>query len=410
MKKTLKIVLLASILVFTSLASFLFGQRVAFMKQARVNVDEKDLSVDGEKDTDHLDYSRISDNIEGLEKLIDSQYLNKYSKDDLEEGIYKGMLQSLKDPYSVYYDEEEFKSLNEDSSGSFGGVGLQVGVDKSGHIEVVSPIKGTPAEKAGIKTGDRITHINDKAYMANDLENAVKAMRGKAGEKVKVTVTRGEKNEKLDFDLTRAIINVESVHPQMLEGNIGYILVSSFQERTDVDFEKAVKDLKAKGATKLILDLRNNPGGLLDVTLKMADFLMDEGVVISVRDKNGRSEDYKTKDGSEKIQMVTLINGGSASASEVMSGALQDNKRSIIVGEKSYGKGVIQQLYPMGSFEDGEGLKLTIAEFYTPKGHKIHGKGISPDYEVKIPEGVKQIGVENLKEDTQLQKAIELLK
>lgn len=421
MTKTVKKVLIVALFGLGIIGSYMIGFNTGtsnIINENIKNVTEKDNLDNKNEESDNynnvkgeLDYNKIVKNISRLEDLINKQYLNEYSIQDLEIGIYKGMLESLDDPYTVYYDAEEFKALNESSSGEFGGVGIQVN-SKDNYIEVIAPIKGTPAEKAGILPGDIITHINDEPFTGSQMEEAVKVMRGNPGESVKLTISRGQNTarETLDFTIVRAIISVESVHTEMLDGNIGYILLTAFQEHSAEDFEAGIKELKDQGAQKFILDLRNNPGGLLDVAMDIADILMDEGIVISVRDKNGNSNEYKTVNGSEKFEMITLINEGSASASEVLSGALKENGRSKLVGENTYGKGVIQQIYPMVSFAEGEGLKITVAEFYTPLGNKIHGVGIAPDYEIKIPEGITQIGVDNLKDDTQLQKAIELLK
>lgn len=361
-----------------------------------------------------IDYSQVMSNVQKLQEMINEKFLDVNDADvDLELGIYKGVMESLKDPYSEYYSEEEFKALNEQTAGEFGGIGVEVTLNENGLIEIVSPIKGTPGEKAGLRTGDIITHIEGEAVNGYSLNQAVTLMRGEANTDVNITILRGTgKNQEVkDFKITRAIIEVESVHSQMLDNNIGYVLLTGFQERTAKDFKTAVDSLISKGAKSLILDLRNNPGGLLDQTVEIADYLMDEAIVISVRYKNDKNnEDIKVKDGKMNIPMITLINGGSASASEVLSGALQDNKRSLIVGELSFGKGIIQQIYPINNNGKKEGVKITVAEFYTPNGKQIHKVGISPDYEVKIPDGVTKIGVENLEDDTQLQKAIELLK
>lgn len=414
MSNRIKNILIATLFGLAIIASYMIGSRSALNQRITSrntntnNVDiNKSLNLKGD-----LDYKKVIKNINELEKLIDKQYLNEYDKEDLEEGIYKGMMQSLDDPYSVYYDEEEFKALNEQTVGEFGGVGIQVGPTEDNYIEVISPIKNTPADKAGILPGDLVIQINDQPFSGTQMEEAVKIMRGKPGEEVKLTILRGKgsNRETLDFVIKREIIKVESVHAEMIDDKIGYILLTGFQENSDKDFKKAIQDLKAKGAEKFILDLRNNPGGLLDVAMNIADELLDEATVISVKDKNDKTEDYRTKDGSEKFELITLINEGSASASEVLSGALKENGRSKIVGTKSYGKGIIQQFYPVNNINPGEGLKITIAEFFTPKGNQIHGVGISPDIEVKIPEGTTTIGIEHLENDPQLRKAIELLK
>ena len=407
MNKKAKIVIYACIIVLTSLVSFNFGLR------SSNNSLSNNTITNEKKESKTLNFDRVNKNISSLVDLIDKRYLHDFKYEDIEEGIYKGILESLKDKYSEFFNEKEYKELMDHNSGEFSGVGIQVGVSDDGYIEVIAPIKGSPADISGIKAGDKISKINGNVFLGKDLDKAVKVMRGKVGETVVITVKRNidGKEQDVDIKVTRAVINLDSVYPKMLENNIGYILVTNFQEKTDEDFEKAVKELKDKGATKLILDLRNNPGGLLDSTLNIANMLMNKGVLITARDKNGNVEKYETQDGTlTDIPMVTLINKGSASASEVMSGALQDRKRSILVGENSYGKGVIQQIFPFNVETKQEGLKITIAEFFTPNGHKIHEKGIKPDYEVKIPENVKKIGVDNLENDTQLQKAIELLK
>ncbi|MFL8906699.1 S41 family peptidase [Helcococcus kunzii] len=416
MSKKIKNVVIASLFGLAIIVSYMMGTKSSNLmtignQNETVSIDNKEikdmLNLKGD-----LDYKKIIKNIDELEKIINTYYLNKYSKKDLEEGIYKGIMESLKDPYSVYYDAKEFKALNEQTTGAFGGVGIQVSPTEDNYIEVISPLKDTPADKAGIRSGDIIMQINNQTYTGSQLEDAVKVMRGNPGEEVKLTILRGKgaSRKTLEFVVKREIIKMESVHAKMINDNIGYILLTGFQDETDEDFKAAIKDLKEKGAKKFILDLRNNPGGLLDVALSIADELMDKATVISVKDKNGNKEDYKTEDGSEKFELVTLINEGSASASEVLSAALKENGRSKIVGAKSYGKGIIQQIYPVNNINPGDGLKITIAEFFTPNGNKIHGVGISPDYEVKIPESVTNIGVEHLQDDTQLKKAIELLK
>lgn len=402
MKKSTKIFFGTFVSTIVIIGAFYFGKLSGLTEVSRV-------SNNGY--SNKIDFNKVNYNVQSLFNKINKEYLNDFDTEKAEEGIYKGILKSLNDPYSAYYNEEEFKELNEHSSGEFGGVGIQVSATEGEYITVISPIKGTPGDKAGIKSGDRITHINGETVSSKDLEKAVKIMRGKPGTDVNLTILRGEGEgaKSLDMKITRALINVESVHAKMLDNNIGYIHLSGFQEKSAHEFIEAYKKLKSEGANKIILDLRNNPGGLLDVTMEIADFLLDKGIVINIRHRDGRTKTLDTVDGKDDLPLVTLINEGSASASEVLSGALQDHKRSRIVGKKSFGKGVIQNLYPINNNGKKEGMKLTIAEFYTPNNNKIHGVGIKPDYEVDIPEGVDKIGVENIEKDTQLQKAIELL-
>lgn len=411
-KLLLTFTIFAATLSLTSCSNTFFNPN-NFDKQ---NHSETQSSGDSEvlNKNKNIDLSKIMTNIQGLENLINNKFLDVNDIDvDLELGIYKGLIQSLGDPYSEYYSEKEFKALNEQTSGEFGGIGVEVTLNENGLIEIVAPIKGTPGENAGLRTGDIITHIEGEAVNGYSLNQAVTLMRGEPNTDINITILRGtgDSQEVKDFKITRAIIEVESVHSQMLDNYIGYVLLTGFQERTANDFKIAVDNLINQGAKSLILDLRNNPGGLLDQTVEIADYLMDESTVISVRYKDGsQNEDIKVINGKIDLPMITLINGGSASASEVLSGALQDNKRSELVGEISFGKGIIQQIYPINNNGKKEGVKLTVAEFYTPNGNQIHGVGISPDYEVKTPEGVTKIGVEYLEDDTQLQKAINLLK
>jgi len=330
----------------------------------------------------------------------------------MKDGIYKGYLAGLDDQYSAYYNADEFKALNEHTEGEFAGVGIEISGVKGNKIVVISPIKGTPAEKAGIMAGDEILAIDGKAYSNEEINDAVKVMRGKEGEKVTLTIGREEKGEyvRKDIEIIREIIDVQSVYSEVIEGKIGYIYISSFQRHTAEQFKENLKDLKDQGVERLVLDLRNNPGGLLDVTIDLADYLISDGTIVSVKDAQDKTKEYRAGKGSEQIEMVTLINKGSASASEILSGALKENKRSLILGENTFGKGVVQKIIEFRDENPRTGMKLTIAEFFTPEGNKIQGVGIAPDREVKLKDGVRLIGPENIKEDNQLQEAVKILK
>lgn len=412
MKKNKLLSIISVISLSLILSSCSYGSNRITKLEDKILNSSKNINKDKKTEdskSGQVNYSKIEENIKELKKLIDNVYLNVNDENpNFEVGIYKGLIESLKDPYSVYYSESEFKALNEDTSGEFGGIGVEVGVNEEGFLQVVAPIKNTPAEKAGLKSGDIITHINSKIVNTKKLNEEIKSMRGEPGSEVNITIRRG--NEIKNFKMKREIISVESVHFKLLDNNIGYVLLTGFKEKSASEFEDAVEKLKKQGAKKLILDLRNNPGGLLDQTVKIADYLMDKATLISIRYKNNKKEVIETNDGKIDLPMVTLINEGSASASEVLSAALKDNKRSVLVGKKTFGKGIIQQIYPINNDGREEGLKLTIAEFYTPLGYQIHNKGIEPNYKVEISKDVKIIGVENIKNDSQLKKAIELLK
>lgn len=404
MKKIFKGLLYILLLVLVAMIGFFMGT---------TSKDSSELESIIQEDSQGANTGKVLDagvvkKLRNIKSVIDSKFLYDYEDKQLEEGIYKGYVSSLKDIYTEYYDAEEYKALNEQSGGEFGGVGIEVSGASEQYIEVIAPIKGTPAEKAGIKSGDKIVKIDGKEVFAKDLSDAVKTMRGEPGKEVTLTIQRvvSEKPEIIDFKLIREIIKVQSVHANMLENNIGYIHITNFQENTAKDFFAALDKLEDDGAKKLILDLRNNPGGLLNVTLMIADRFIAEGKIMSVKYKDGSGDSYDSNPGSDKIPMVTLINGGSASASEVLSGALKDHKRSEIIGEKSFGKGVVQQVIPLG---DGTGVKVTVSEYFSPNENKIHGVGVEPTIEEKLNEKATHIGPDSLAEDNQLQKAIEVL-
>lgn len=408
MGKIAKTFLSFLILIFVALASFFLGASSVDEYSQEEIAQKNQETKNQESKNQELDSKAVNKKLKEIKSIIDSKFLYEYDEKEIEEGIYKGYLASLKDIYTEYYTVEEFKAMNEQSEGVFGGVGIEVSGMSEQYIEVIAPIKGTPADRAGIKPGDKITKIDGKEFFAKDIGEAVKVMRGEPGKDVTLTVVRKVegKDQEMEFTLTREIINVQSVHYKMLENDIAYIHITAFQTNTDKEFMDAFKELKEKGAKKLILDLRNNPGGLLDVTLNIADFLLPEGEIMSVKYRDGSGEKYTSKPEQEDMPMITLINGGSASASEVLSGALKDYNRSEILGEKSFGKGVVQQVIPLG---DGTGIKVTVAEYFSPKHNKIHGEGVTPTIEEKLDDKAQNIGPEAIDQDNQLRKAIEVI-
>lgn len=321
------------------------------------------------------------------------------------EGAIKGMVSSLGDPYSQFYNAAEYAKLNSDSTGKFVGVGIQINVQDD-NIVVVAPIDGSPAKEAGIMSGDIIIKIDDKIYTGKDIDAAVSYMRGVAGQPVKLTIRRADKE--LDYNIVRREITTKSVRWEMLPGKIGFITLSQFTMNVDRDFKAAMNDLKKQGATGYIVDLRGNPGGYLTESINIASNFIPKGqVVVSTIDKhNNRKEDLSIGGDYIGVPLVVLIDVGSASASEVVSGALKDYSAATLVGEKSYGKGIVQTIMDL---PDGEGLKLTVAAYYSPKGTNIHKIGILPDVTVEWP---ADLTVQNYtkEKDAQLQKAIEVLK
>lgn len=392
------------------IAILLFALTIVISNLISIKVNNRVIITNREY-TELKNFYEENAKLKSVENYLEENYLRDIDKDLIKTGQLKGMVRSLEDPYSVYLTEEEFNSMIEETSGSFGGIGVVVTPGDDNLITVVSPVEGTPGDKIGIKTGDKIIRVNDKDFSAEEMEDAVKEMKGEPGTKVNISILRAEGNgnkKELNFDITREKIKVETVVSEEIEDNIGYIRISSFDKTTHEDFNMHLSSLeKEKSLDGLVIDLRNNPGGLLDVTADIANEFLDKGVIVYTEDKHGERQYLNSDRKSNKIPIVVLVNEASASASEILAGALKDRDRAKVVGTTTFGKGIVQRLQ---DFPDGTGIKLTISEYFTPKGIQIHNKGVIPDVEVEIPEGVIEIGPENLKEDTQLQKAIELLR
>ncbi|HLF18408.1 MAG TPA: S41 family peptidase [Candidatus Omnitrophota bacterium] len=315
---------------------------------------------------------------------IQADYVDELEPKDLIYGSLKGMLASL-DPHSQFLDQEEYKELKTETQGKFGGLGIEISI-RDGLLTVITPIEDTPAWKAGIKAGDRIVKIEDELTKDITLSDAVKKLRGKPGTAVKITVLREDEFKILEFEVTREIIHIQDVKfTQILEDKIGFVRLAEFREDSAKDFKAALDDLKQQGADSLILDLRNNPGGLLNVAIKITELFLPEGQTIVSTKGRRLSQNTVTKSTNKTDvfdwPMVVLINEGSASGSEILAGALKDNKRAIILGMTSFGKGSVQSVIPL---PDGSGLRLTTSKYFTPSGESIHGKGIEPDIVVDL--------------------------
>ncbi|MDO8518805.1 MAG: S41 family peptidase [Deltaproteobacteria bacterium] len=344
-------------------------------------------------------------------EIIDKEYVEPIDEHEMVNGAIQGMLSSL-DPHTVYLSPDMYRDFKSDTTGQFGGVGIEITV-KDGILTVVSPVEGAPAYKAGIKSGDKILKINGEATKGMSLVDAVHKMRGPSGKKVVLTVWRDQKS--MDFTIVREIIKMDAVKSDLPESGIGYARIVSFQEKTGEMLKKHLKELEDKngGSLKgLVLDLRDNPGGLLTEAVKVSDLFMEKGTIVSTRGRNKEVELKEARNNSpyEKIPVIVLVNRGSASASEIVAGALQDTKRAKILGTTSFGKGSVQSLVDLG---DKSALKLTIAKYYTPKGRSIEGKGIEPDIKIDSAEYKKAYpkkaeGQPTL-EEFQKQKALEYL-
>ena len=348
--------------------------------------------------TNNSDITKIASTLAKFKTIIDKEYLGEIKEEDLINGAVKGYIEALGDPYTEYLTEEEMNDLETYTSGNYVGIGVYIGANiEENKIVVISPIKDSPAEKAGIKAGDIILKVDDKAYEAKELTDASNNIKGKEGTKVKLEILRD--NETLNFEIERKVVKLQYISGTVIENDIGYIAITSFDEEAAKDFTNTYNELKEKNIKSLIIDLRDNGGGVVDEALKITDMFLekDKTMLITV-DKNNNKKYSKTKsDKTIDIPVIILANDASASASEIFIGALKDNERAKVVGTTTFGKGLIQQLRKM---QNGTGLKVTIAEYFTPNENPINKKGIEPDYKVEI-EGNK---------DTQLQKAIELLK
>lgn len=366
-----------------------------------------------EKDNEEDDYSydKIVEKLSLLKMLIDTYYLDEVDPENFATGIYRGFIASLNDPYSTYYTKEEYSNLLESSSGVYYGIGAVVSQDvKTGIITVVKPYEGTPAYNAGLLPNDIIYKVNGEEVTGKDLTEVVSKIKGKEGTEVVITIYRDGVVEPMDFTIVRQKINIPTIEFEMLDSRnkIGYIQITEFDEITVSQFSDAVSRLERKGMKGLIIDVRDNPGGLLNSVVKILDRLIYKGLLVYTEDKNGQREE-KYADDSKQFNKptVVLINENSASASEIFAGALQDYEKATIVGTTSFGKGIVQSVIPL---TDGTAVKLTISKYYTPKGRNIHGTGITPDVEIELDEELKKMVTIPHDQDNQLQKAIEIIK
>ena len=349
-------------------------------------------------------YEKIDVFGEVLEK-INKEYVDEINQSDSMDSAINGLLQSL-DPYSGYMSPEIFNEMQTETSGEFGGLGIEVTME-SGVVKVISPIDDTPASKAGIKAGDYIVKINDTQVQGKSLSEAVELMRGPVGSAIELTIRRRGEKKALTFNVTREIIQIKSVKAELLEKNIGYIRLTSFNENSARQIKKEINKFeKNKNLKSYILDLRNNPGGLLSQAIKISDFFLDNGEIVSTKSRQqseNRKWFAKKGDLTKGKTILVLINYGSASASEIVAGALKDHKRAILIGENSYGKGSVQSIIPL---KNKGAIRLTVAKYYLPSGKSISEVGVSPDIEIDEESDDFRIKTET---DNQLNYAIKLL-
>jgi len=372
------------ILIFLTIVSFFFS-KISFAANDENIYDKIDL------------FGEVLDK-------INKEYVEEINQSDAMDAAINGVLQSL-DPYSAYMSPETFEEMETETSGKFGGLGIEVGME-FGVVKVITPMDGSPAEREGVKAGDYIVKINEIQVQGKTLAEAVELMRGPVGSKLEITIRRKGVKKALVFEITREIIEVKSVKSKIIDDSVGYIRLTAFNDNSSKQIKNKIKEFKKNKINKYILDLRNNPGGLLSQAVKISDFFLDNGEIVSTKSrKSSENRKYFAKKGDiiNGETLLVLINYGSASASEIVAGALKDHKRAIVIGENSYGKGSVQSIIPL---KNNGAIRLTISKYYLPSGKSISGTGITPDIEIEEKSDEFRIGTET---DNQLDFAIKLL-
>lgn len=402
------------LLVLLSLSAVLFWYRWKLNKRLEeLKSSRQEAQTEVEENPELLlDSDRIGAKLGELEQLINLYYLDEIDNLEVEDGIYTGLVDALDDPYSVYYDEEALSAMEESTNGEYAGIGAMMSQNPDTmEVQVVQCYDGTPSKEAGMLAGDVMISLNGEDITGLELSSIVAKI--KDGETTPVTIGLLRDGEKLELEVERRVVEIPTVEWEMLEDGIGYLRILEFDLVTVSQFEEAMKELEAANMEKLIVDVRDNPGGVLQTVCEILDQILPEGLIVYTEDKYGHREEYRS-DAAHVFEkpLVVLVNENSASASEVFSGAIKDYGVGTLVGTKTFGKGIVQRLFDLS---DGTGLKLTISKYYTPNGNDIHEKGIEPDVEVMMKEydteTLQQITEENWKEyDNQLEKAVEVLK
>jgi len=343
--------------------------------------------------------------MELLASLVDQYYMYDISVEDMRTGAYKGLLEGLGDPYTCYYTADEFDALMESTSGTYYGIGAVVQQNlKTMYITIVKPYVDGPAYNAGMLPGDIIYMVDDVDVTGMDIDKVVSMMKGPEGTIVKVTVVRDGVADPVELTITRGKIEIETIEYEMLDNSIGYIIISGFDEPTPKQFKEALADLQKQGMKGLIIDLRDNGGGLLSAVVEMLDYILPKGMIVYTEDKYGNREEYKGTDKEVlELPMAVMINGNSASAAEIFAAAMQDYDAATLVGTTSFGKGIVQSILPL---TDGTAVKITISRYFTPNGVCIHGEGVTPDVEVELNDELKQLVIIPKDQDNQLAEAV----
>lgn len=347
------------------------------------------------------------DKISYLEELIDRYYLNGADRTKMEEGMYAGMVEGLGDPYSRYYTTEEYSALNEETQGRYEGIGVVMQQGEDGLVTFVRCYEGAPGDRAGLQAGDILYKVNGQEVMEMDLSTVAQKIKDPDINPVHLTLAREGEKDYLELDIVKEEVKVPVVSHEMLDGHVGYLAIYEFTDVTFEQYKEARDDLESQGMEKLVVDLRDNPGGLLTSVCDVLNTILPKGLIVYTEDKYGNKEE-ELCDGENPIDipLAVLVNENSASASEIFAGAVKDHKVGTIVGTTTYGKGVVQTIRDLG---DGSALKLTVSNYYTPDGININGVGIEPDEKVELDESLAENGVVSRENDSQLQKAMEVL-
>jgi len=405
---------ISGVLCTLIICSLSFGvlYRNALAQKDNGNKNESVQSTDNgtkTEETTAIDEATFQKKLKYIKNLVDNYYLWDVNEGNYQTGMLKGMMSALNDPYSTYYTKEEYDALMETTNGVYYGIGATVSQNvNTGIITIVKPFINGPANKAGVLPGDILYKVEGEEVTGTELTKVVNKMKGEENTIVKITVMREGKSEPIDISITRGQVEIPTIEHEMLKDNIGYISILEFDKITVDQYMAAINELEKQGMKGLVIDLRDNPGGLYDSAVKMLDRIIGKGLLVYTETKDGtRSEDYATTKEELKVPLAVIVNGNSASASEIFAGAIQDYKKGTIVGTQSFGKGIVQSLFPLF---DGSAVKVTVSNYFTPNGRSIHKTGITPDVVVELNEALKKKVVITHDEDNQLQKAIEVLK
>lgn len=367
-----------------------------------------DITQGAKQPSSDIDQDACLIKIEKIKGLLEKYYMDGIDYDKAMEGIYAGFVNSLGDPYTVYFSAEDYKSFAESTNGNYAGIGSTVTTNPEGNAELVKPFKDGPAYNAGLLPGDIIVSVDGENVLGMDLDAIVTKMKGPAGTEVKIQIYRPSVNEYIDYSVVRGNVQVPTIEYEMLDNKIGYVIVTEFDQVTLDQYLEAIDKLEADGMVGLIVDLRDNPGGMLTTVTGMLSRILPKGqLLVYTEDKYGqRDELFSTTRAEVKVPIAILINGNSASASEVFCGCLQDYGKATLVGTKSFGKGIVQSLLPLG---DGSALKVTTSKYYSPKGRNIHGVGFEPDILVELDPELKTLASIPKEKDNQLQAAVKCI-